>query len=275
MDYTFFINYPINRDKYLLPNETKKKIDEIKKKLNIFNSFKSLNFVDKPVIKKNIEIINNLYKLLNKITTKTYDKLSDDIIKIVTEENIDNDTKIDLCKKFFDIITKNKVYSELYAKLYKSFIEQNNDFKEIFKNELFKYLDSFNDIKYVSSNEDYEKYCLYNEQIDKINNFTHFLITSVSYDVCNIDELIKIILLFQNKLKSFFDNEDKIYENDCYISNIYTILKSVHIQKIISNNDWNLIKENNKFLNDFIGPGKNNKIKFKIMDINDIINKII
>ena len=279
MDYNYFIKVSstIDRKESKLPDDVNELLIQIKKKLNITkNNFKNLNFYEKPTIKKNDDIINELYKNLNKITSKTYDKLSIEIINIVTnEENINDDDKKKICYHFFEIITKNKLFSQLYAKLYNEFIIKNQNFKNIFKEQLFNYLKSFNTIEYVSSNENYDKYCLYVKQIEKINNFTLFLLTCLEYNICSIDEIIKFILLFQDKLTNFFSNKDKIYENDCYVSNIYTILKSEYVQKnIISHESWNVIKENNKKLQNLNGPGKNNKIKFKLMDINDIIDKL-
>ena len=279
MDYNYFIKVSstIDRKESKLPDDVNELLIQIKKKLNITkNNFKNLNFYEKPTIKKNDDIINELYKNLNKITSKTYDKLSIEIINIVTnEENINDDDKKKICYHFFEIITKNKIFSQLYAKLYNEFIIKNQNFKNIFKEQLFNYLKSFNTIEYVSSNENYDKYCLYVKQIEKINNFTLFLLTCLEYNICSIDEIIKFILLFQDKLTNFFSNKDKIYENDCYVSNIYTILKSEYVQKnIISHESWNVIKENNKKLQNLNGPGKNNKIKFKLMYIKYIIDKL-
>lgn len=280
MDYSYFINYSLKLDKniYKLPEINKKIILDIKKKLNISNiQLKQLDFNEKPSIKKNEDdVINELYKLLNKISEKKYEKLSSSIINIIIdEENINKNIKKKICTKFFDIITNNKVFSHLYAKLYNEIVIKKIEFKEIFKEELFKYLDSFNDIKYISPNIDYDKYCLYIQQIDKISNFTSFLVTCFPYNICSIDEIVIIIINFQDKIKDFFNNEEKIYENDSYVSNIYILLKSTDIQEfIIFHEDWTKIKSNHKYLHEFKGSGKNNKIKFKLMDINDIIDKI-
>ena len=46
----------------------------------------------------------------------------------------------------------------------------------LFRVHLNMYLDNFKEIKFVSPNQDYDAYCDYVKENDKMNNFTLFLI---------------------------------------------------------------------------------------------------
>ena len=100
----------------------------------------------------------------------------------------------------------------------------------------------------------------------------NFLIKCLNHQICNIHIIVDIVLKFQKYLIDNFDYEEKIYDNENYITNIFIIIKET-IDFISFHDDWELIKRNICYLHEYSGAGKNNKIKFKIMDINDIIKK--
>ena len=274
-DYDYFMkkSNSLNRLKYKLPNDSLKKFSLIKQKLFIKESvdFKRYTSLDKTILNKQKEELGEIYKILNKITDKTYDKLSVQILDII--QNIENeDQQSELCEKIFSIISTNSFFSELYTKLYAEMIKIHNSFHKIFNVQYNKYKESFNHIEYVSPNEDYDKYCGYIKSIDNIKSITTFLINCLKYSICEPDDIIDLILLFQQKMIDQLEIEEKIYENENYINNIYLILKD-QIDILSFNDKWEYILRNNKYLHENNGSGKNNKIKFKIMDINDLIAK--
>ena len=66
------------------------------------------------------------------------------------------------------------------------------------------------------------------------------------------------------------NDKNKLNENEGYIENISIGLKEV-ITYINNLDDWTWFMDNVKFLANAKGEGKNNKIRFKIMDIEDLI----
>ena len=275
-NYEDFTNFSktMDRNNYKLPEETSNIIYDIKKKLNIKSYYDNKSKINITTIQKNQEEeLNELYKILNKITTKTYDKLSVEVINIIKQLPTDNIEYQNLiCEKIFSIISNNSFFCELYAKLYSNIIDLNNHFKNILYQKINNYVESINNIIYVSSNEDYDKYCNYIKQIDTIKNFTNFIVQCFNNNICEIDTIINLIITFQTNTINNLESVDKIYENESYINNIYLILKELS-GLFIFHEQWEIIKRNNLYIHEFKGDGKTNKIKFKIMDINDLISK--
>ena len=196
---------------------------------------------------------------MNKISQKTYEKLSKEVLETI--KNVEKDKEKEICNKIFEIITNNDFYCELYAKLYSETIQINSLYFDVFQNKLNEYLEECKNIVYVSPNENYDEYCNYIKQIDKIKNFTNFLIKCLNYQICNIHNIVDIVLKFQKYLIDNFDYEEKIYENENYITNIFIIIKET-IDLISFHDNWELIKRNNCYLHEYSGAGKNNKIRF-------------
>ena len=260
----------LNRSIYKLTDEQQRKFIDIKFRLGIKDSatFKRQT-INK--INKQKEELCEIYKILNKITTQTYDILSVSIMEYI--DSID-DMEIyeEICKKIFEIITSNSFFSELYAKLYNSIMLKNSSFKILFDNHTNKYIKSFTEIKYVSPSTDYDKYCDYVKSVEKIESFTKFMIHCTKFDICSPDNIIDLAINFQQCLIDNIDNKDKLIENECYVNNIYIIIKE-YGDLLEFNDKWNIVCRNIKYLMENKGEGKNNKIRFKLMDVNDIIKE--
>ena len=273
--YSYFVkkSNTLNRLKYKLPLNSLRKFASIKQKLYIKEStdFKRPYSLDRTMLNKQKEELGEVYKILNKITDKTYDTLSKQILELI--QNINDEThQEEICEKIFLIISTNSFYSELYTKLYSEMIKIHKSFHQIFMKQYNNYKSSFDNIEYVSPNEDYDKYCSYVKKIDNIKSITTFLINCLNYSICTPGDIIELVLLFQKKMIDQLEIKEKIYENENYISNIYLIIKE-QIDLLSFHDKWEYVIRNNKYLHEAQGMGKNNKIKFKIMDINDLIAK--
>ena len=100
------ISKTLKRSEHSLPEDSLKCLYQIKKKLNIkeLNHMKYVELYEKPKIKKDGDVLNDVYKCLNKITEKTYDKLSKEIMEIMDKLTVeDSETNQKTCKKFCDI----------------------------------------------------------------------------------------------------------------------------------------------------------------------------
>ena len=227
--------------------------------------------MDKTQINKQKDELAEVYKILNKITDKSYDKLSDQIFTII--KNISNiEYQQEICAKIFTIIASNSFYSEIYAKLYSQMIVLHESFAFAFNEEFQKYMKNFENIQYISSNEDYDKYCDYVKHINAIESMCTFFIKCMSYNICDANDIVSLILFLQQKLIDQTDDEEKIPENEAYINNIYLLIKECY-DTILFHEQWEFIERNNTFLHEVKGVGKTNKIRFKIMDISDFIKK--
>lgn len=267
------ISQTMNRLKYKFPNDVFKRFANLKDKLNIKESttFKRPFTIDKTIYLKQKEELAEIFKILNKITDKTYDKLSREIFNFI--KNIkDVDCQKEICNKIFEIISTNSFYSEIYARLYSELICIHDSFKHIFYEQYQQYIDSFETIHYVSSNEDYDKYCIYVKHVNSISSMCSFFLSCIKYGICKYDDIMKLVLFFQKKMIDQLENEDKLNENEAYIQNIYSIIKET-IGDLIFHTEWEFVIRNNLYLKENNGNGKNNKIRFKLMDIDDIVKK--
>ena len=237
-NYEFFQSQSLktSRLKNKLPNDTLKVMGTIKEKLNIKerNLFMRPTYMDKTVIAKKEKELGELYKLLNKISDKTYDKL---IVKVLdTLHTIDEVSYFDMVtEKIFDIIISNEFYGELFSKLYSEICLHYDIFKSLFIEKYNKHIEGFEHIAYKSPNDDYDAYCLYVKKLDEIRSMTKFVLCCHSNSVCSFEEVVNLLLY------------------------------------LVQHEKWNEVQLNHSLLKDTNGKGKNNKIRFKLMDIDDLL----
>lgn len=265
----------LDRTQYKLPEDSMKILYNIKKKLNIkdLNNAKKYEHFEKPKFKSEDEVLNNIYKCLNKITEKTYDKISNDILKIMDELAVEDENRNkEICNKFFDIVSNNSICCDVYAKLYYNISQKHQVFIPIFKEQIQVYINQFKTLLHVSPNDNYDEYCIYVKKLDKMKNFTLFLTKSLKYLMCSLNDIVDILLYFQERCVKTVEEEEFITENEQITDNIYLIIRDV-IDSLIFHESWEMIKKNNTYLYEYKGPGKSNKMKFKIMDIADFIRK--
>ena len=279
------ISYKINRKENKLDENCLKKIIKIKQRLNIpiqknFNTSEIYVSDIKPInrlIDGSLDkVIGDLKVNLNKITEKTYCKIYDKIKLIINNYNSSDFFK-QVVSIIFNIITKNRLNSVIFAKLYKDLNDEDSYFGEILLNELKIFHLSFENIKYVSPNEDYDKFCDYIKENENKVNLSLFFLECYKNNLIllnNIEKIIKLCInLFLDNIS--YSNNYNICEE--LINNIHILLKGLvddyknnknmkQIQNIINDIlfdiNLDLLKNKKSF---------NNKIKFKVMDIQDFI----
>ena len=268
--YEYFIerSVKLNRYEYKLSEYSQSQFLNIKKKFNIRNELDRVSILKPTAFVKQEEIIGNLFKQFNKITEKTYEKLSTEIFSIVSENVLDANK---ICDTFFRVILNNSFFCHLYAKLYKGFISITNEFDTVLQNQISKYVENITNITYVSANEDYDKYCDYVKKTENTKNFTNFLIQCLSQEIIHSDILLDLALLFQEHSLDNIDDEEKLTLNDIYISNIAIIIKGTY-KDISTKEKWTLFTYKFKLLMESDGSGKNKKMHFKLLDISEQIH---
>lgn len=272
--YNDIINISNNLDRniYKLNEESSDILYNLKNKLKIDNSKQNNNFNSTFIKKSNEEYMNNLFKFFNKLTDKNFDKISTQII-ILVNKNYNNSNNKYIIDKFFNIVITNSIFCNLYAKIFSLMIKEDNSFISFFYNKIESYLEDFNNIIYISPNENYDDYCKYIKQIENLKNFTNFLIECLKYDICNISKISYIIIFLQNNIIKNINNEKKLTLNENYCLNIHIMIKKC-INLLVIESNWIIIKNNLNLIYNSNGLGKNKRIHFNIMDINDIIDKL-
>ncbi len=269
--YEYFIECSINLDRnnFILPEYSQQKFNQIKRKLNIRKDLIKEPAIKTTVLAKQEEIISTLFKYFNKITDKTYDKISIEIFDLIGQ-NISNKEKV--CNIFFQVILNNSFFCHLYAKLYKTFIEIHEDFGKVLKEYISNYIICIDKIEYISPNKDYDKYCEYVKKSDGVKNFTNYLVQCLINEIIDEDLLINIAIIFQENCLKNTNEEEKLFLNEIYISNIFIIVKDAYTL-LQNNSNWAILLEKHKTIIENNSPGKNKKIYFKILDISEIINQ--
>ena len=267
LQYEFFIQKSMEMDKTecKLPEYSQKHFEQVKKKLNIRKEISKEPPIKATTLGRQEEVIAILFKHFNKITEKNYDKLSDEIFSLISQ-NISDKEKV--CATFFRVILNNSFFCHLYAKLFKQFIEITDEFVSVFEHQISSHVKDIKNILYVSPNEDYDKYCDYVKKVESVGNFTSFLIQCSKQDILKSDFLLELAITFQNCCLSEIDNKDNLLLNEIYIANIALIVKD-GVNTFFKDKKWDDFISNHKRLVESQGRGKNKKIYFKLLDISE------
>jgi len=250
----------------------------------------------------NINIIN---RSMNKITSSNYMTIAAEISNTLMQDNF---RKLpEYCKFLFDIIIKKSLNDESFAIDYLHFLTAFdgvigiNINKYIYKfiNEVFNLLKNkkFNTNTNNTDNTDNTD----NTNIDNIDNISYFSYIKDSLQYFNIGIIFANLYIIKNDNNltsniTYLSNftEESIYENfilslnqiynylvllpPSNVEDLYSIIYlSFGILEILGDKLLNIMSENNiNFLNDILNLIYNinnipNKIKFKILDLQDII----
>lgn len=221
-----------------------------------------------------------VYALFNKLSASNYTKIK---AKITTTLN---NSKIDYML-FINKLLKYTEYSQLYTNLICDIIcdikDKNSAFYEALTTSVFdtyiteymnKYTSSKN-IEFLSDfdYDDYDQFCLYNKKVNSGFNMLHTIITLsnvINYDVETIFK--NVYTLHVDNLKTLFDTEYAykhivIYE---FFTHIEYLLKNKNAMTYINN-----IEDFKTISSHVLKNINNNKLKFKIQDITDYLDKLV
>jgi len=205
--------------------------------------------------------LSHITTLLNKLTDTTYDMVSREIITTLNN-NDDIKSDIDVGNIIFNTLSKNQFYSKLYVKLYVELIRKMPLLLVILTDRYTCFINDFNTMgKLESSN--YTAFCENNEKTSDLRSLSLFYTNIMMLD----NRVIGLVQIYENLICLFgLMKENPI--NEEFIEHVYIIIttcKSMLTEAgyidIIKSEIGSLIE------NDAI----NNKIKFKCMDIADLI----
>lgn len=239
------------------------------------------------------KLLDDIRTCLNKISNKNYETQRENIMKYIVdimdkdmddddlsmdstdEENPrDNDMNI-IANSIFDTASANKFYSQLYAMLYKDLIQKYPLFQSIIPNFLNKYIENVENIKTFDPNLDYDSYCDNNKINEKRKAMSMFIVNLMIKDILREDEVVDLIIHFQNIIHGHIDTEGKTGVIDEIAENIFILVTS-SISKLSSHERWNVIVDNvSKFskLKSKEHVSLSSRSSFKHMDILDIYRK--
>jgi len=224
---------------------------------------------------------NSIRSLLNKLTSSNYDKLfgeicgfMNQIIEIAEEHDEEPFNKV--CNYIFDYATANQVGVKTYAKLYVNLMEKFPMLKLLFDKKFSNYISMFNKIEQNNGSvTDYNYFC----KISKINQqrkvFSLFIIELYKNDVVKMDSIISIIKSLQADIIYSVNWNNESTKCEEIGDNVYIFIANM-CADLMKHHSWKLIHENitivkNMVIKDVMSM--TNKIKFKHMDMEDVIKK--
>lgn len=262
ISYERFLEISINMDrkKHVLDEHALTQINSIKRTLNI----PIKENLKKTIVNKK-EDISQIFKLLNKITDKNYEKLKTELFSIIDKIDVTEEIK-KITELIFKIASSNIYYSVIFAKLYTELISKKNEFYLVFQEHFDIHTSDIDKLNYVDPNVNYDEYCNYIKRVEHIKSSLLFFINLMKTNVCNLDNIVELCI----KLQTTLLNSDIADEhNEEYINNIHIIIKEC-IDYILFHEKMETVYTNvlaiqQKFTS--------KKISFKCMDILDIIRE--
>jgi hypothetical protein len=223
------------------------------------------------------QIIGDIKKLMNKLTTKNYNDIFNKIVEL-TDQLLDN--KADCIDQVINILVSvscnNKYYSDLYAKIYMSMTHKDESFVIGKQNIINDYLLELTNIITVDSTVDYDRFCDANKKNEQRRARLLFITHLYKEKGYNTAELINIMTI----LNQMISNIQKDVHNDK--QNIDIINELTEDVNVFVGNMVDCIKTNNEFTfildnvreysscNTTEYPGISSRIRFKYMDMLDL-----
>jgi hypothetical protein len=274
------------QNKYVLDESVKSCLDDIEKLIDSknfihnyenkkwanFREFKTTAVLDKNITNSE-KLKHDIIDLLNKLSPSTFSNIKDKLfeqLKTLSDTDINTVTPV-----IYNILSNNQFYSKEYALLFGDLIKSYPSMLDLFKTNFNKFIDVFKTIeKNVSSEENYTDYCRINALNQKRRSLSAFFSNLMLLDIMPEINILKIILILQERIVININKIKDSYITDEIIENIYIIMSTIkervdinnnHIQLIITNIKWLITNQDNY-------DGISNKGIFKYMDILDGLN---
>ena len=248
-------------------------------KPELLSSGKVVEFKQKEVIEKTDyeKIMINIRGTFNKLSPKNYDTQRDLLMTHLEELTGLNDESylMECSNHLFDVAGKNKFYSQMYATLYTELFKIYPNFEERKEQFVMECIENMDTIEYVDESQDYEGFCKNNKQNDIRRSMNTFLIHLYKEKQCNIQCILKMIntLLDKIALNKGMSTQSHVIEE--LTENLYIFISEL-ICELKQHTSWknitDSITEYSKCkVSDY--PGLTTRIKFKFMDMMDIVKK--
>jgi hypothetical protein len=225
-------------------------------------------------IEKNID---NIRGFLNKITDANEEAMIKDIkneISQLIEHDTSQENMMKIGYSIFNIASSNSFYSALYARLFKSLMNEYDIFKNIFEDNFKEFINLFDSIEFVDPKKNYDKFCEYTKTNDKRRAMSLFVVNLMINQIITKSEIIEIIKQIQTLISSCIRKTDKSNEAEELTENLFIIVtkSASYLAKDDTLEAWEKIVEDLKFINMLKPkmkeyPSITNKTIFKHMDI--------
>jgi hypothetical protein len=232
-------------------------------------------------IQKNVD---NIRGLLNKITDMNEEAMIKDI-KAEISQLIEHDTSEENMMKIgysiFNIASSNSFYSALYARLFKSLMNDYDIFKKIFEDNFKEFMNLFETIEFIDPKKNYDKFCDYTKTNDKRRAMSLFVVNLMINNIISECEIIEIITQLQTLITGYIRKQEKSNEVEELTENLFIIITKSkdYLAKSETKTEWENIVKNIEFVTILKPkmkeyPSITNKTIFKHMDIFEEISSL-
>lgn len=244
--------------------------------------------IDRTIIKKKIDSDLDKHKyeinsLLNKLSPKNFDSIIAKILVYFDSQNKDDSESENLLKFIIDNLFLKAVIQPIYCPYYVKFIKildtkfKINELLDVKCVEYKNILNATNDNKDdgLSEQEKYDKFCEENKNKIFKDGYTQFIGELFNNKLIKIKLITENIKFFVENFKILiksWDTENENHENNiimvdsiinCLYKLILTTIKNINNKKTICNN-LKIIFQNKDLLS--------KKLRFKLLDLNELIN---
>jgi hypothetical protein len=213
--------------------------------------------------------INDVRVSLNKLSVKNYNLTSELIIEKLRDIIQTSEEDIALfMTTLIDIISTNKIFSELYSKFYKKITEE---FPDVFMNStesiINKYMVSIDEIRQVDQKLSYDDFCKNNKENDKRKTLASFINNLTNCGLIPLNSLFFMINTLLDNVFIQIKEDNKTIEVDEITENIYILLtqQSSILSEISSEINEKVLKLSLKKAKE--DPSISSRAIFKYMDI--------
>lgn len=222
--------------------------------------------------------IDKTRSYLNRLTKKTYNDVLENILRIldliVNDKSNDTDMQENILRvgnAIFEIGSKNKFWSELYAILYKDLVNKNPFMKNICQKNFEEFKDMFTAIEYISPEEDYDKYCIINKKNEERKGMSNFLTYLMKNDLIDTDSMVDLIIDLLKIVETYINMENKQKHVEEISENLSLLILN-GLSSLKTANKWTIINDKVEQLSvmkarDY--KSLSQKTVFKMMDILD------
>jgi hypothetical protein len=224
-------------------------------------------------------LLGDLKKFLNKLTTSNYDAQVESVIEtvnsIIALDDDDDKIRTALTQAvcvILHVACSNKYYSALYAKLYMRIVDIHEQFLEEKSRVCDNFLSALLEIEIVDPNEDYDRFCAMNKKNDERRAMMLFIINLYKTGGCSITDLSSIVIKINDMIHSHVTEVSYIeYTNE--LTEIMNIFVTNMVTEIKTNQEWAFVKDRivdySKYkAKDY--PGMSSRTIFKYMDMVDL-----
>ena len=248
-----------------------------KKSEDLLSSDKVVIFKERVITEKeDIDKVKDIIKgCLNKLTTKNYEQQKEVMVNILND-NSDKESILEFFSiNFFDIISRNRFYSELYSELFNELhilYPVLDKHKKMFMRSC---LENIYNINYVDENVNYEGFCKNNKKNDTRRSMNIFLMNLLKKSLVESDEVLELVSRIKEQISENRDIENKSYLIEELTENLFIFISESN-DTMKNHDEWNniidFVKEYSKYKSkDF--SSITNRIIFKYMDMVDLLNK--